>query len=153
MYSGKKRTETIKHLYGGKPKSTELWHAKKSDPKTLDSKTFFAQFWPAVQRALYSRLRTAALYSRLGTAQKKVPKRLSHNSWKKIFFFIFFKLGCALHVHIPIKFQSNSNQIPINLLKNKSPKYSGKFSEILGNFYFLIRQSPAVQRKKTYRNN
>ena len=37
-------------------------------------------------------------------------------------------------------FQSNSNQIPINLLKNKSPKYSRNFSEILGNFYFLIRQ-------------
>ena len=54
MYSGKKRTETIKHLYGGKPKSTESRHAKKSDPKTLDSKTFFAQFWPAVQQAPYS---------------------------------------------------------------------------------------------------
>ena len=37
-------------------------------------------------------------------------------------------------------FQSNSNQIPINLLNNKSPKYSRNFSGILGNFYFLIRQ-------------
>ena len=106
MYSGKKRTETIKHLYGGKPKSTELWHVKKSDPKTLDSKTFFAQFWPAVQQAPNSAAVQQARYS----TKKSTETLIAQLVKKKIFFFYFFKLGCALHIYIPIKFQSNSNQ-------------------------------------------
>jgi hypothetical protein len=89
MYSGKKRTETIKHLYGGKPKSTESRHAKKSDPKTLDSKTFFAQFWPAVQRAPYSRLRTAALYG--GRVVNKKNYILTQPNIFDIGIFLFIK--------------------------------------------------------------
>ena len=121
-FLGNFRTENVNFSTLKKWKSTEKRHAEKKQPKTLDSKTFFAQFCAAVQQAPYSAAVQQARYS----TKKSTETLISQLVKKKYFFLFFLNRLCIAYEHsnqIPIKFQSICSRINRQNILGNFPRF------------------------------